>query len=503
MARLNVLVDAIVRAFNETGNFIVRSSWKLLLGLVFGSGVFGLQVFGLQVFGAVAARPNVVVIFVDDLGYCDTELYGCDEVPTPNIKRLAEEGVLFTDGYVSSPVCSPSRAGLLTGRHQQRFGHEFLPLVFEESKAGLPVGEVTLADAMKEAGYVTGMVGKWHLGSAEEFHPINRGFDEHFGMEPGATDYIDPTREDVRSYVPPQAQKQPTGKWEGRSVRTQITRGMEPVIEEEYLTKAFTREAVAFIEKHQERPFFLYLPYTAVHGPLQVTKKYYDRFPQIEDEARRIYAAMTSALDDGIGEVLDALEENGLEENTMVVFLSDNGAGVAEYCTNEPLRMGKQTMFEGGVRIPYAIKWPAGIPKGATYHYPVSSLDVFPTALSAAGGKLPEEGVLDGVDLVPYLTDAKTGKPHEQLYWRAGKVWAIRDDNWKLIHAADRNWLYDLDKDIGEINNLVEKRPDMVERLTTRYEKWNKGNIEPLWPAYAAKDMPEFAVDGVPVSWPF
>ena len=474
----------------------MRLSWKLLVAFVFGLGV-------LQAFGAVAARPNVVVIFVDDLGYCDTELYGCDEVPTPNIKRLAEEGVLFTDGYVSSPVCSPSRAGLLTGRHQQRFGHEFLPLVFEESKAGLPVGEVTLADAMKETGYVTGMVGKWHLGSAEEFHPINRGFDEHFGMEPGGTDYIDPTREDVRSYVPPQARKQPTGKWEGRSVRTQITRGMEPVIEEEYLTEAFTREAVAFIEKHQERPFFLYLPYTAVHGPLQVTKKYYDRFPQIKDEARRIYAAMTSALDDGIGEVLDALEENGLEENTMVVFLSDNGAGVADYCTNEPLRMGKQTMFEGGVRVPYAIKWPAVIPKGATYNYPVSSLDVFPTALSAAGGQLPDEGVLDGVDLVPYLTGANTSKPHEQLYWRAGKVWAIRDDNWKLIHAADRYWLYDLDKDIGEINNLVEKRPDMLKRLAARYEQWNKGNIEPLWPAYAAKDMPEFAVDGVPVSWPF
>lgn len=471
----------------------MRSSWKRVLALV----------FGLQVFSALAARPNVVVIFADDLGYCDTELYGCDEVPTPNINRLAEEGVLFTDGYVSSPVCSPSRAGLLTGRHQQRFGHEFLPLVGEESKAGLPVGEVTLADAMKQAGYVTGMIGKWHLGSAEEFHPINRGFDEHFGMQPGATDYIDPTREDVRSYLPPQAAKQKVGKWEGRSARAQVTRGMEPVNEEEYLTEAFTREAVAFIEKHHQRPFFLYLPYTAVHGPLQVTKKYYDRFPQIQDEGRRIYAAMTSALDDGIGEVLDALEENGLEQNTMVVFLSDNGAGVADYCTNEPLRMGKQTMFEGGVRVPYVIRWPAGIPKGATYNYPVSSLDVFPTALSAAGGTLPEEGVLDGVDLVPYLTGLNTSKPHEQLYWRAGEVWAIRDDSWKLIHAADRYWLYDLNKDIGELNNLAEKRPDMVERLTARYDQWNKGNIEPLWPAYAAKNMPEFAVDGIQVSWPF
>ena len=451
---------------------------------------------------AAETRPNVILIFVDDLGYCDTELYGCDRVPTPNIKRIAEQGVLFTDGYVSSPVCSQSRAGLLTGRHQQRFGHEFLPSVYEKNSAGLPVGETTLGDVMRDAGYVTGMVGKWHLGSDAQFHPINRGFDEHFGMEPGGTDYIDPTSDDAKVYVHPMAPKR-EGPWQGRGEGLEVTRGMEPVEVDDYLTEVFTREAVSFIERHKEEPFFLYVPYTAVHGPLQVTLKYYNRFPHIEDEAARIYAAMTSALDDGIGEVLDALEENDLEENTMVLFISDNGAGVADYASNKPFRMGKHTMFEGGVRVPFVMKWPAGIPKGETYTQPVSSLDVFPTALVAAGGKLPKKGVLNGVDLVPYLNGEKSGKPHEKLFWRTGSVWAARQGDWKLIYAADRRWLYDLAKDPGEITNLAEKRPDIVEAVTASYDKWNEGNIKPLWPSFAAKAMPEYSVDGVPVSWPF
>ncbi len=465
--------------------------------------VLGLALlFATYVCLAAEDPPNVVLFFVDDLGYCDTELYGCDRVPTPNINRLAEEGVLFTDGYVSSPVCSPSRAGILTGRNQQRFGHEFLPRVYEQSPAGLPVGEATLGDAMREAGYVTGMVGKWHLGSDERFHPINRGFDEHFGMEPGATDYIDPTRDDVRAYVHPLAPKR-EGKWQGRGAGREVSRAMEPVEVDDYLTEAFTREAISFIERHKEEPFFLYLPYTAVHGPLQVTLKYYDRFPHIEDEAARIYAAMTSALDDGIGEVLDALEENDLEENTMVFFISDNGAGVADYASNKPFRLGKQTMFEGGVRVPFAMKWPAGIPKGETYTHPVSALDVFPTMLIAAGGKLPEKGTLDGVDLVPYLNGQNSGKPHEELFWRAGSVWAAREGDWKLIYAADRFWLYDLAIDPGEITNLAEKRPDIVKAVTASYDEWNKGNIKPLWPSYATKGMPQYSIGDVQVKWPF
>ena len=460
-----------------------------------------------HVYGADAIPPNVVLILVDDLGYCDSELYGCDTVPTPNIRRLADEGVLFTDGYVSSPVCSPSRAGLLTGRYQQRFGHEFLSRTGPEDSAGLPLGEATLADAMKEAGYATGMVGKWHLGSQDRFNPVNRGFDEFFGMVTWGADYLDPMRKDARvvrragaNLKEPERSSEST--WKGRGNDT-LMRGTSPVEENDYLTDAFTREAVAFISKQHERPFFLYLPYTAVHGPLQVTQKYYDRFPHIKDEGSRIYAAMTSALDDGIGVVLNALEENGLEENTLVVFLSDNGAGVSDVCSNEPLRLGKQTMFEGGVRVPFSMKWPARIPKGITYEHPISALDIFPTAVAAAGGKLPTDGTIDGVDLVPYLNGSNDGVPHGKLFWRAGPIWAARVGDWKLIYAADRYWLYDLSKDIGEITNLADKRQDVVKGITASYEQWNSGNIEPLWPTFGAKETPEFSVDGVTVHWTF
>ena len=449
--------------------------------------------------------PNVVVILVDDLGYCDSELYGCDTVPTPNIKRIADEGVLFTDGYVSSPVCSPSRAGLLTGRYQQRFGFEFLPRDGPESGDGLPPEEVTLAHALREAGYVTGMVGKWHLGSHEKFNPINRGFDEFFGMRPGGTDYLDPTRDDarvIRRVGMTVDESASATAWKGRGDGN-VLRGTTPVEEDDYLTEAFTREAVAFIENNKEQPFFLYLPYTAVHGPLQVTQQYYDRFPHIEDESRRIYAAMTSALDDGIGVILNTLEEGGLEANTMVVFLSDNGAGVSDCCSNEPLRLGKQTMFEGGIRVPFAMKWPARIPQGITYENPVSALDIFPTAITAAGGQLPADREIDGVDLIPYLDGSNSRKPHDRLFWRAGPIWAARVGKWKLIYAADRYWLYDLSKDIGEVNNLAKERGDVIKTIKASYAQWNSGNIEPLWPTIRAKTMPQFSVDGVQVHWTF
>jgi len=450
--------------------------------------------------------PNVLLIFVDDLGYCDTELYGCDDVPTPNIKRLADEGVVFTDGYVSSSVCSQSRAGLLTGRHQQRFGHEFLP----GKPDGLPLNEVTLADVMKDAGYVTGIVGKWHLGTAEKFNPIHRGFNEFFGMPPAGGNYIDPTQQNVKSVrwsvTTGNFVAATPSSWEGQvSDRNEgiMLRGTTRVTENEYLTEAFTRESIAFIEKYKDRPFFLYLPHFAVHGPLQVTQKYYDRFPQIKDEASRIYAAMTSALDDSVGTILDTLEEHGLENNTLVIFTSDNGAGVAAYANNTPLRLGKHTMFEGGVRVPFAMKWPAGMPQGITYKYPISTLDIFPTVVAAANGKLPEEVAIDGVDLVPYLDDSNTAIPHNQLFWRSGNIWAVREDDWKLIYAADRYWLYDLSKDVGEKLNLADTHKDVVQQIKASYEKWNTGNAEPLWPSYGSKTGTSYNVDGVPITWNF
>lgn len=447
------------------------------------------------------SRPNVVLIFVDDVGYCDTEMYGCDAVPTPNIKQLAGEGALFTAGYVTSPVCSPSRAGLLTGRYQHRFGHEFLPEADPGGNGGLPVAEITLADAMSDAGYVTGMVGKWHLGANEEFHPLNRGFDEFYGMVTWGADYADPTRDDMRVWTHPLAPpKDPDEAWAGRGADT-VMRGKDPVDEHQYLTEAFTREAVAFIEASRDRPFFLYVPYTAIHGPLQVTEKYYDRFAHVEDESKRIYQAMTSALDDGIGKLLDAIADNGLEENTIVVFMSDNGAGVADYTNNSPLRLGKHTLFEGGVRVPFSMKWPARIAAGSVYDHPVSSLDIFPTAIAAIGGKLPADRSLDGVNLLPLVTGSDTEPPHETLFWRQGPNWAVRHAEWKLIHAADRNWLYSLSDDIGEQTNVAEQHPDVVDSLTGRFREWNSANIDPLWPPVGAKSLPDFSIDGVAINW--
>ena len=449
-------------------------------------------------YGAETARPNIVLIFADDLGYCDSELYGCDTTPTPNIQRIADEGILFTAGYVTSPVCSPSRAGLLTGRYQQRFGHEFLP---SKDTYGLPASETTLADAMGQAGYTTALVGKWHLGVAEEFHPTNRGFDEFFGTVGAATDYIDPTRNDVQSSRPGR-EPTPAVAWKGRGTNS-VMRGTQLVEEGEYLTDAFTREAVAFIERHKSSPFFLYVPYTAVHQPLQVTRNYYDRFPHIEDESKRIYAAMTAAMDDGVGAILDALQENDLEKRTLVIFLSDNGAGVADYCSNEPLRLGKQTLFEGGVRVPFSMKWPEQLPKGVTYEHAVSALDIFSTAMAAArDGESPTNTPRDGVDLIPYLTGLKSDPPHDALFWRSGSNWAVREGDWKLIHAGGRDWLYNLAKDIGERSNRATERPELVEKLKSAFDRWNNEMIDPAWPPRGFKTSPQFSVDGVAIDWP-
>ncbi len=444
---------------------------------------------------ADTSRPNVVLILADDLGYCDSELYGCDDVPTPNLMRIAEEGVRFTDGYVTSPVCSPSRASLLTGLNQQRFGHEFLPA---KPTDGLPDSEKTLAEALKSHGYATGIVGKWHLGLDLKFNPTNYGFDEFFGSLEGWTDYIDPKRDDVNISRPGRPPL-PEGPWQGRRNYNVIMRGTEPVVENEYLTEAYTREALEFIERHQDQPFFLYVPHLAVHQPLQVTQRYYDQFPHIKDESRRVYAAMTVALDVSVGAILNSLERHELLENTLVIFLSDNGAGVADYCTNDPLRLGKQTLFEGGVRVPFVMQWPGTVPRGKTFESPVSALDVYPTVMAAVGAPVKHG---DGVDLMPYVDGSKRGQPHKTLYWRSGANWAIRHYDWKLIHAGGRDWLYNLAEDIGERSNLADTEIRTLRKLRRIHRRWNDRMLSPAWKSMGTKTSPAFSVDGVQIDWP-
>ncbi|MFC1735667.1 sulfatase [Candidatus Hydrogenedentota bacterium] len=409
-------------------------------------------------------KPNILLIFIDDLGHADLGCYGLKDAQTPNIDSLARDGVRFTDGYVTASVCSPSRAGILTGRYQHRFGHEFninhAPR-FRDMDMGLPTSEVTIADSLKEAGYVTGAIGKWHLGHREKYHPMNRGFDEYFGYLTGAHGHFNWNEE----YWGP------------------IYRDREPVEGNEYLQDAFSRESVDFIRRHKDEPFFLYLSCIAVHGPMQATKEDLDRHPDISNKMRKALAAMLSSLDDGVGEILETLRETGQDKDTLIFCISDNGGQPSHNASlNTPFRAGKGSMYEGGNRIPYIMKWPGQVPGSMVYEHPVSTLDVFPTALAAAGGRMPNDREMDGVDLMPYLAGRKEGTPHELLFWRRGDEYAVRKGDWKLVRPRKAPLgLYNLSADIKEENDLIEKRPEKVRELANEYTRWCDKMTNPLW----------------------
>jgi arylsulfatase A-like enzyme len=336
---------------------------------------------------AGARKPNVLIILADDLGCADLGFQGGKDIPTPNLDALARAGVRCTDGYVSCPVCSPTRAGLLTGRYQQRFGHEYNPGLGKD--VGLPLTETTLADLLRSAGYATGALGKWHLGNEPQFHPLRRGFDEFYGFLGGAHYYV-PTRPDPADPFA-KAYSQP------------MIRDHAQVGQPAHLTDALGQEAVAFIERHKTEPFFLYLAFNAVHVPLQSTDAYLDRFRAIASPARRTYAAMLSAMDFAVGRVARKLQAEGLDRDTLIFFLSDNGGHpMANAARNDPLRGEKSTVYEGGIRVPFVVKWTGRIPAGDTYTRPVISLDILPTALAAAGIQPPRRLSLDGVNLLPY-----------------------------------------------------------------------------------------------------
>lgn len=411
-------------------------------------------------------RPNLVVILADDLGYGELGVQGCRDIPTPHIDSIAAGGVRFTDGYVTHPVCAPTRAGFLTGRYQQRFGFEFNP--GPEGQAsdsfGVPLSERLLPERLRQAGYATGLVGKWHLGFRPELTPTQRGFGEFFGFLGGAHPYLP-----------------------GRAPRGgDILRGSEPVDEKDYLTDAFAREVVAFIDRHRAEPFFLYLALNAVHGPLESIAKYLDRFPHISDPKRKTFAAMCAAMDDAVGAVLTALRTHGLADNTLVAFFSDNGGPTAQTSSgNGPLRGFKGQVYEGGVRVPFMMQWPGHLPAGSVYRQPVVSLDVHATALAAAGVALPQDAPLDGVDLLPFLTGANTAPPHDRLCWRAGEQGAIRMGDWKLVRGARGGgsaWeLYNLAEDIGEATDRAAAGPEKVKELQAAWEAWNAQLAVPKW----------------------
>lgn len=415
---------------------------------------------------AFAQRPpNIVLIVADDLGYADLGVHGCRDVPTPNIDSIATNGVRFTNGYVSCPVCSPTRAGLLTGRYQQRFGHEFNPgpPTAENADFELPADERLFPEYLKEAGYATGMFGKWHLGYKDGSRPLDRGFGEFLGFLGGSHSY----REVEEG--PKQA----------------ILHGTEPIKEIEYTTDAFASEAAAFVECHNETPFFVYLPFNAVHTPLEAIDKYRARFESISDNRRRTFAAMLSAMDDGVGLVLSKLRKLGLEENTLVFFVSDNGGPTEQTSSrNDPLRGAKGQLYEGGIRVPFLMQWRGHVPAGLVYEKPVIALDILPTALKAAGVAQPDEIGLDGVDLMPFMTATAEEEPHEYLYWRHGEQWAVRNGDWKLVRprGSESVELYHLPDDIAERKNLAGDAEDRVNELRAAYDAWNSQLAAPRWP---------------------
>jgi len=414
------------------------------------------------------SRPNILLIVGDDMGYADVGFHGCKDIPTPHLDALAASGVRFTSGYVSGPYCSPTRAGLLTGRYQQRFGHEFNP----GASQGLPVEEKTLADRLKAAGYATGLVGKWHLGAQPEMHPQKRGFDEFFGFLGGAHDYF-----------------QSAG----------VLRGMEPIQDLDYTTDAFGREAAGFIERHGSGPWFLYLAFNAVHTPMQASDDRLARFSGVADRQRRTYNAMMFAMDEAVGRVRQKVADAGLERNTLVAFISDNGGPTMPGTTvnasrNDPLRGSKRTTLEGGIRVPFVLSWPGHVKQG-TFHLPVIQLDLHATALAAAGVEVKPEWRLDGLDLLPYLSGEKTGAPHEALYWRFGAQMAVRVGDYKLLrydsNADTRTGagnqpvtgprLYNLADDVGETKDLAAAMPERVKELQSKWDAWNATLVQPLW----------------------
>jgi arylsulfatase B len=431
-------------------------------------------------FAEEAQKPNIVLIFVDDLGYGELGFQGNREIPTPNIDSIARNGVRFTQGYVSAPFCCPSRAGLMTGKYQTRFGHE-LNVVGKKNldpAVGLPPDERTMGDHLRKAGYTTACVGKWHLGGTERYHPLVRGFDAFYGFLHEGHFYVPPPYDNVVSHL--RAQEPPYD--DGNPV----LRGRKPIVEKEYLTDALTREALVFLDRAHDRPFFLYLAYNAIHSPMQAKPGDLKRFAHIKDKHRQVFAAMLASLDDSVGGVLDELRQRKLEENTLIFFLSDNGGPTAELTSsNKPLRGGKGQLWEGGIRVPFAVQWKARLPAGRVYDHPVSALDILPTSLAAAGAKAPDG--LDGVDLLPYLTGVKKGEPHESLFWRFRSNIALRMGKWKLVRQAERGrqqaafQLFDLDADVGETKDLAEAQPEVLERMRRELDRLNGQMREPRW----------------------
>jgi len=420
--------------------------------------------------------PNIIVIISDDQGYADVGFHGSKEIFTPNIDRIAKNGVVFSQGYVSYAVCSPSRAGLITGRYQNRFGYtRNILLAPKDSLMGLPISEQTLPEVLNNVDYKTKAIGKWHLGAHESLVPEKRGFDEFFGFLIGGHRYFpnDLTLVDLT-----EASRQMDG------YITKIYDNGKRVNTKKYLTEELSDNAVKFIEDNSEDPFFLYLSYNAPHTPLQATDTDLERNNHIDVEKRRTYAAMVSSMDDGVGSILDKLEEKNISENTIVIFFSDNG-GVEWYnfSDNGPLRGIKGDFFEGGIRVPFTMQWPKKIKPGTNYNKPIIALDVFATVVSAASAEKFIKNNIDGVNLIPFINGEINGSPHDYLFWKNPDkdIDVIRDHRYKYIRVKDDEYIFDLDNDLSEENNIISSSRHIYQELKLKFKEWEKDMIDPVF----------------------
>ena len=463
-------------------------------------------IFGLFLLGSLshaAQRPNILLIVADDLGYGELSCQGGD-IPTPNIDSIAANGVRFTSGYVTAPFCAASRAAIMTGRYQTRFGFEFNPIGPRncDPAIGLPVKETTVADRLRNSGYATALVGKWHLGGTAAYHPGRRGFDEFFGFLHEGHYFVPPPWKGTTTWLRRKALPDGTeGRWTSPDSRiiwsthmggnepdydadNPLLRMSQPVTERRNLTDAFGREACDFITRHAGQPFFLDLAYNAVHSPLQADDRYLKKFAHIADIQRRIFAAMLAHLDDSVGSVLARLKKEGLEEDTLIFFLSDNGGPTKELTSsNAPLRGGKGELWDGGIRVPFLIQWKGRLPAGQVIDQPVIATDIAATAESLAGLNPKHQ---DGIDLIPCLTDEATPMPERPLYWRVGNKGALRKGDWKIVRSPGKGasavWaLHNLPDDIAEEKDLAAENPEVLNQLITEWDKLNGQMIDPAW----------------------
>ncbi len=430
------------------------------------------------------SRPNILVILADDLGYADVGFTGCKDIKTPHLDQLANNGIIFSNAYVTHPYCGPSRAGLLTGRYQARFGMEVNPSYSPyDLGMGLPLTEKTFASRLQAAGYRTGIIGKWHMGAAPPFHPNNRGFDYFYGFLSGGHDYFPQTVTTIHPLLTQDLSPHYSAN-EGCFLPLSLNDGTGEF--KEYLTTALSRDAAEFV-KSDDKPFMLYLAYNAPHEPMQAPKETIEKYKNISLKSRRTYAAMIDKMDEGIGMVIDALTQTGKLDNTIIFFLSDNG-GVTDtspwrpevFASNLPYRAGKGSMYEGGNHVPFIVHWPDEIKKPRKIDGLVSALDIASTALAVAKVDTTD-AKLDGVNLLPYLKGSKTNSPNDVLFWRAdeGQTWAVRTPDRKFVLANAKKSdpeLFDMISDVTESINILDSEPEQRKKMTKLWNEWNAKN---------------------------